>query len=120
MASTPKTEPELDELLTRPDPHLVESMRRLNAKTLERRQTPSPGAVWPAMVMYGSVILSGEASVINPPTRKMTIFDDSCARREWGWDPVYTTPEAVIERFEKDEAANALRSRPMRSPWKLA
>jgi nucleoside-diphosphate-sugar epimerase len=34
--------------------------------------------------------------------RGVTLFDDSCARREWGWSPVYTTPEAVIERFEKD------------------
>jgi hypothetical protein len=32
----------------------------------------------------------------------MTVFDDCNARKEWGWSPVYTTPEAVIERFEKD------------------
>lgn len=32
----------------------------------------------------------------------MEIFDDSYARSEWGWSPVYTTPEAVIEQFEKD------------------
>jgi nucleoside-diphosphate-sugar epimerase len=29
-------------------------------------------------------------------------FDDSCARNEWGWKPLYTTSEAVVERFEKD------------------
>jgi len=32
----------------------------------------------------------------------MAVFDDSCARREWGWSPVYSTPEAVIERFKRD------------------
>jgi threonine 3-dehydrogenase len=32
----------------------------------------------------------------------MAVFDDSYARREWGWSPVYTTPGAVIERFERD------------------
>jgi threonine 3-dehydrogenase len=32
----------------------------------------------------------------------MAVFDDSCARREWSWSPVYTTPEAIIEQFEKD------------------
>ena len=34
--------------------------------------------------------------------RGMEVFDDSYARREWGWSPVYNTSEAVIERFEKD------------------
>jgi len=29
-------------------------------------------------------------------------FDDSCARNEWGWKPLYTTPEAVVGKFEKD------------------
>ncbi len=29
-------------------------------------------------------------------------FDDSYAREEWGWKPLYDTPEALIERFEKD------------------
>jgi threonine 3-dehydrogenase len=37
-----------------------------------------------------------------PHRRSMTVFDDGNARGEWGWSPVYTTPEAVIERFEKD------------------
>ncbi len=38
--------------------------------------------------------------------RGMAVFDDSCARKEWGWSPVYTTPEAVIDRFEKDVKEN--------------
>ena len=29
-------------------------------------------------------------------------FDDSYARKEWGWSPLYTTPEAIIDIFEKD------------------
>jgi nucleoside-diphosphate-sugar epimerase len=29
-------------------------------------------------------------------------FDDSCARNEWGWKPLYSTPKAVVEKFEKD------------------
>jgi threonine 3-dehydrogenase len=29
-------------------------------------------------------------------------FDDSCARNEWGWKPLYSTPEAVVEKFERD------------------
>jgi threonine 3-dehydrogenase len=37
-----------------------------------------------------------------PNRRSMAVFDDSCARREWNWSPVYTTPEAIIEQFEKD------------------
>jgi len=30
------------------------------------------------------------------------VFDDSCAREEWGWQPLYSTPEAIIDVFEKD------------------
>ncbi|MFC1971245.1 NAD-dependent epimerase/dehydratase family protein [Chloroflexota bacterium] len=29
-------------------------------------------------------------------------FDDSYARKEWGWKPEYATVEAIIEKFEKD------------------
>jgi len=29
-------------------------------------------------------------------------FDDSCARKEWGWEPLYDTPQAIIDKFEKD------------------
>lgn len=29
-------------------------------------------------------------------------LDDSFARKEWGWKPLYDTPEALIEKFERD------------------
>ncbi len=29
-------------------------------------------------------------------------FDDSYAKKEWGWKPLYATPEAIIDLFEKD------------------
>jgi threonine 3-dehydrogenase len=29
-------------------------------------------------------------------------FDDTYARNEWHWKPLYTTPEAVVEKFERD------------------
>jgi threonine 3-dehydrogenase len=32
----------------------------------------------------------------------MTVFDDSYARKEWGWSPKLATPEAIIEQFAKD------------------
>jgi nucleoside-diphosphate-sugar epimerase len=32
----------------------------------------------------------------------MKAFDDSLARKEWGWKPQYTTLEAIIDIFEKD------------------
>ena len=32
----------------------------------------------------------------------MRVFDDSYARKEWGWQPQYTTPEAIINAFEQD------------------
>ena len=32
----------------------------------------------------------------------MTLFDDSYARKEWGWKPAYSTPQAIIEQFEQD------------------
>ncbi|MBL7126355.1 MAG: NAD-dependent epimerase/dehydratase family protein [Dehalococcoidales bacterium] len=32
----------------------------------------------------------------------MKVFDDSYARKEWGWQPLYSTPEAIIDRFEQD------------------
>ncbi len=32
----------------------------------------------------------------------MKIFDDSYARKEWGWEPQYTSPEAIIDIFEQD------------------
>ena len=32
----------------------------------------------------------------------MKVFDDSYARKEWGWQPQYATTEAIIDVFEKD------------------
>ncbi len=32
----------------------------------------------------------------------MRVFDDSYARKEWGWNPQYNTLEAIIDAFEKD------------------
>ena len=32
----------------------------------------------------------------------MKVFDDSYARKEWGWQSQYATPEAIIDIFEKD------------------
>jgi len=29
-------------------------------------------------------------------------FDDSYARKEWGWSPLHSSPEAIIDIFEKD------------------
>ncbi len=29
-------------------------------------------------------------------------FDDSCARQEWGWQPLWETPEKIIDVFEED------------------
>lgn len=34
--------------------------------------------------------------------RTLKRFDDSYAREEWGWQPEYETPEAIIDAFEKD------------------
>jgi nucleoside-diphosphate-sugar epimerase len=30
------------------------------------------------------------------------VWDDSYARKEWGWKPVFDTYEAIVEQFEKD------------------
>jgi hypothetical protein len=32
----------------------------------------------------------------------LKVFDDSYARKEWGWQPDYDTPEKVIDIFEAD------------------
>ena len=37
------------------------------------------------------------------------VFDDSYARKEWGWKPQYTTPEAIIDIFEKDMKEHPIR-----------
>jgi len=36
------------------------------------------------------------------PVSVVKKFDDSYARKEWGWKPLYDTPEAMIDKFEKD------------------
>ena len=41
------------------------------------------------------------------PVSVLNRFDDSYARKEWGWKPLYDTAEAIIDKFEKD-----LRERP--------
>jgi threonine 3-dehydrogenase len=32
----------------------------------------------------------------------MTRFDDSYARKEWGWSPIYTNLETIVNQFQKD------------------
>lgn len=32
----------------------------------------------------------------------MKVFDDGYAKKEWGWNPQYATPEVIIDIFEKD------------------
>jgi threonine 3-dehydrogenase len=39
----------------------------------------------------------------------MKVFDDSYARKEWGWNPEYKTLESIIEAFEKDLKGNPKR-----------
>jgi len=39
----------------------------------------------------------------------MKVFDDSHARKEWGWQPDYTTKEAIIDICEKDMKENPKR-----------
>jgi threonine 3-dehydrogenase len=33
---------------------------------------------------------------------QVKLFDDTCAREEWGWQPQYGTVEAIVEAMEKD------------------
>ncbi len=33
---------------------------------------------------------------------KVKRFDDSCARNEWGWKPMYGTAEAIVEAMDED------------------
>jgi threonine 3-dehydrogenase len=42
-------------------------------------------------------------------SRILKVFDDSYARKEWGWQPRYSTPEEIIDVFERD-----IRSHPRR------
>lgn len=36
-------------------------------------------------------------------------FDDTYARNEWHWKPLYATPEAVVEKFERDMKEHPMR-----------
>jgi len=56
---------------------------------------------------YPGTTISYRAQVGALPVSAVKKLDDSCARKEWGWKPLYDTPDAMIERFEKD-----LRERP--------
>jgi threonine 3-dehydrogenase len=37
------------------------------------------------------------------------VFSDSYARKEWGWQPNFTTMEAIVTQFEKDMKSNPKR-----------
>jgi threonine 3-dehydrogenase len=39
----------------------------------------------------------------------MKVFDDSYARKEWGWQPLYDTPQAIIDIFSEDMRAHPKR-----------
>ena len=39
----------------------------------------------------------------------MKVFDDSYARKEWGWQPQYSTVDAIIDAFEKDMEEHPVR-----------
>jgi nucleoside-diphosphate-sugar epimerase len=56
---------------------------------------------------YPKTEITFRASAGGVPVSAVKKFDDSYARKEWGWKPLYDTPEAIIEKFEKD-----LRERP--------
>ncbi len=56
---------------------------------------------------YPRTEITYRASAGRLPVSVVRRFDDSCARKEWGWRPLYDTPEALIDKFEKD-----LRERP--------
>jgi len=37
-----------------------------------------------------------------PARGEIRVWDDSCARREWGWQPVFDTPEKLVAAFVKE------------------
>ena len=51
-------------------------------------------------VTYKPVPLSQKA--VYKSLSVMKVFDDSYARKEWGWEPQYATPEEIISIFERD------------------
>lgn len=40
-------------------------------------------------------------SVVYKTQRKARVLDDTPAREEWDWKPLYESPEAIIDKFEK-------------------
>ena len=51
---------------------------------------------------YPKTEITYRAPVGGLPVSVLKRFDDSYARKEWGWKPLYDTPEAIIDKFEKD------------------
>jgi nucleoside-diphosphate-sugar epimerase len=51
---------------------------------------------------YPKAGITYRAPVGGLPVSVLKRFDDSYARNEWGWKPLYDTPEAIIDKFEKD------------------
>ena len=52
-----------------------------------------------------TVIYKADAGVSEEVRRRHSAlkeFNDDCARREWGWNPQFTTLEAIIDVFQKD------------------
>jgi len=51
-------------------------------------------------VSYQAVSSASEA--VSGTHSNMKEFNDDCARKEWGWKADYSTPESIVEIFEKD------------------
>lgn len=56
---------------------------------------------------YPKTEISYKAQAGGLPVAVLRKFDDIYARKEWGWKPLYDTPERLMDKFEKD-----LRDRP--------
>jgi threonine 3-dehydrogenase len=53
--------------------------------------------------------LEPSLQTLNTRHDAMKVFDDSYARKEWGWKPQYATLEEIIDIFEKDMKGNPKR-----------
>jgi len=51
---------------------------------------------------YPKTEITYRAPVGGLPVTTLKRFDDSYARKEWGWKPLYDTPEALVDKFERD------------------
>ena len=51
---------------------------------------------------YPKTEITYRAPVGGLPVSVIKKFDDSCARKEWEWKPLYDSPEAIIDKFERD------------------